>query len=156
MWNGHITAFWPRNTNLILASLVAAVISIAANRINCSDFVRELPQTIPKVALLKEPQVINRIFIVDNEEIDIYVPQSTKKLRGCSDHIIPVGPSWPNRKPGLIVDSKCPSKTKHGPLSARTKTMDDVRKDEVSIRKELTEVHLKRYERERIRNRIDN
>ena len=159
MWNGHITVFWPRSTNLILASLVAVVISIAANRINCSHFVRELPQTIPKVVLLKEPQVIsnNRIFIVNNKEIAIYVPQNTK-LVGCSEQIIPVSPSWPHRKPRLIVDSKCSSKIKHVPLSARTKTMDNLKKDEVSIRKDLTEVHLKRYERKRIRNRnrIDN
>lgn len=85
------------------------------------------------------------------------MPQNTK-LVGCSEQIIPVSPSWPHRKPRLIVDSKCSSKIKHVPLSARTKTMDDLKKDEVSIRKDLTEVHLKRYERKRIRNRnrIDN
>lgn len=160
MWNGHIKLFWPTNINLILATLVAAVIGIAANRINCSHFVRELPQTIPKIVLMKESPVIsnNRIFIVNKEEIDLYVPQSSRRLAGCSEQIVPLTPSWPiwpNKKPGLLVDSKCSSK--HLPLSARTRTMDDLREDDVSIRKRLTEVRLKRYEeKERIRNRIDN
>lgn len=153
-----LSFFGPQISIFILGSLVAAVLGIATNRINCSDFVRELPQTLPKMVLMKESASNNRIFIVNKEEVDLYVPQSSRRLAGCSEQIVPLTPSWPiwpnnNNKPGLLVDSKCSSK--HLPLSARTRTMDDLIEDDVSIRKRLTEDSLKRYE-EKERIRIDN
>ena len=71
----------------VLGSLVAAItIAIAAsNQLNCSDFVRELPQTdiergttdlpVQTAVFLDDPQDLskNRVFIVDNEEIRIDV-----------------------------------------------------------------------------------
>lgn len=69
----------------VLGSLVAAItIAIAAsNQLNCSDFVRELPQTdiergttdlpVQTAVFLDEPQDLskNRVFIVDNELLAI-------------------------------------------------------------------------------------
>ena len=86
----------------VLGSLVTAIaIPIASNRLNCSDFVRELPQTriergrrdlpVQTVVFLDEPQDLssNRVFIVDNKETRIYVPQETE-YESCSEQITEV------------------------------------------------------------------
>lgn len=92
----------------VLGSLIAAItIAIAAsNHLNCSDFVRELPQTyikrgttdlpiqiapIQTTVFLDEPQDLSktRVFIVDNEETRIYVPQETE-YEACSEQITEV------------------------------------------------------------------
>ena len=88
----------------VLGSLVTAIaipIAIASNRLNCSDFVRELPQTriergrrdlpVQTVVFLDEPQDLssNRVFIVDNKETRIYVPQETE-YESCSEQITEV------------------------------------------------------------------
>lgn len=77
----------------VLGSLVAtiAIFITASSHLNCSDFVRELPQSRIKsqtVAFLDEPQDLsnNRVFIVDNEETRIYVPQNTE-YESCSDQM---------------------------------------------------------------------
>jgi hypothetical protein len=55
-----------------------------------------------------------------------------------------------------IVHRKCYSDRKYVPLEARTKTMVDLKKDDVSKRREITEGYSKQYEKKRIKNRIDN
>ena len=55
-----------------------------------------------------------------------------------------------------IVQRKCYSDRKYVPLKARTKTMADLKKDDVSKRREITEDYSQQYEKKRIKNRIDN
>ena len=45
-----------------------------------------------------------------------------------------------------MVQRKCSSNRKYVPLKARTKTMDDLKQDEVSKQKEITEKYLKQYQ----------
>ena len=59
------------------------------------------------------------------------------------------------RKKGA-VQRKCYSDRKYVPLKARTKTLADLKKDDVSKRKEITEDSLQQYEKKRIKNRINN
>jgi hypothetical protein len=163
----------------VLGSLVAAIIiAIAAsNNLNCSDFVRELPQTpieigttylpVQTAVFLDEPQDLsnNRVFIVDNEETRIYVPQETE-YESCSEQITEEYLEVENTNPTIpwqrmyrktaIVRRKCYSNRKYVPLKARTKTMADLKKDDVSKRREITEGYSKQYEKKRINNRIDN
>jgi hypothetical protein len=155
----------------VLGSLVAAIIiAIAAsNNLNCSDFVRELPQTPLEIGttqtavFLDEPQDLsnNKVFILDNEETIIYVPQETGK-ESCSEQITEEYLEVENINPTIpwqriyrktpIVQRKCYSDRKYVPLKARTKTMADLKKDDVSI----TEGYSKQYEKKRIKNRKDN
>ena len=89
-------------STFVLGSLVTAIIIlIASNRLNCSDFVQELPQTriergridlpVQTAVFLDEPQDLssNRVFIVDNKETRIYVPQETE-YESCSEQITEV------------------------------------------------------------------
>ncbi len=162
----------------VLGSLVAAItIVIASNRLNCSDFVQELPQTriergttdlpVQTAVSLDTPQDLsnNRVFIVDNEKTRIYVPQETE-YESCSEQITDVYLEVENTNPIIpwqkmyrkqeIVQRKCYSDRKYVPLKARTKTMEDLKKDDVSKRKEITEGYSQQYEKKRINNRIDN
>lgn len=158
----------------ILGSLVVAItITIASNSLNCSDFVRELPQTriergttdlpVQTAVFLDEPQDLsnNRVFIVDNEETRIYVPQKTE-YESCSEvyleveNINPTIPWQQMYRKTEIVQRKCYSDRKYVPLKARTKTMEDLKKDDVSKRREITEGYSQQYEKKRIKNRIDN
>ena len=163
----------------VLGSLVAAItIAIAAsNQLNCSDFVRELPQTyiergttdlpVQTAVFLEEPQDLsnNRVFIVDNEETKIYVPQETG-YEACSEQITEVYLEVENINPTIpwqqiyrkaeAVQRNCYSDRKYVPLKARTKTMEDLKKDDVSKRREITEGYSKQYEKKRIKNIIDN
>ena len=162
----------------ILGSLVAAIaITIASTRLNCSDFVRELPQThiernttnLPAqtAVFLEEPQHLsnNRVFIVDNEETRIYVPQETE-YKSCSEQITEVYLEVENINPTIpwqqmsrkteIIQRKCYSDRKYVPLKTRTKTMKDLKKYDVSKRRQITENYSQQYEKKRIKNRIDN
>jgi hypothetical protein len=164
----------------VLGSLVVAIIiAIASNNLNCSDFVRELPQTPIEIGtkylpvqtaavFLDEPQDLsnNRVFIVDNEETLIYVPQKTE-YESCSEQITEEYLEVENTNPTIpwqrmyrktaIVRRKCYSDRKYVPLKARTKTLADLKKDDVSKRREITEDYSKQYEKKRIENdRIDN
>ena len=162
----------------VLGSLVAAItIVIASNRLNCSDFVQELPQTriergttdlpVQTAVFLDAPQDLsnNRVFIVDNEKTRIYVPQETE-YESCSEQITDVYLEVENINPIIpwqkmyrkqeIVQRKCYSDRKYVPLKARTKTMEDLKKEDVSKRKEITEGYSQQYEKKRINNRIDN
>ena len=62
----------------VLVSLVAAItIAItASNRLNCSDFVRELPQTVQAAVFPDEPQNFskNKVFVTCFEE---EIPESS-------------------------------------------------------------------------------
>jgi hypothetical protein len=140
----------------VLGSLVAAItIAIAAsNHLNCSDFVRELPKTliergttdlpVQTAVFLDEPQDLsnNRVFIVDNEETRIYIPQETE-YESCSEQITEEYVEVENINPTIpwqqmsrkteTVRRKCYSDRKYVPLQARTKTIDDLKKDDVSL-----------------------
>lgn len=154
----------------VLGSLVAAItIAIAAsNQLNCSDFVRELPQTdiergttdlsVQTAVFLDEPQDLskNRVFIVDNEEIRIDVAQETE-YEACSEQITEVYLEVENINPTIpcqqmyrkteAVQRKCYSDRKYVPLKARTKTMADLKKDDISKRKEITQGYSQQYEK---------
>ena len=102
---------------------------------------------------------------MDNEETRIYVPQETE-YKSCSEEITEVYFEVENINPTIPwrqiyrktenVQCKYYSDRKYVPLKARTKTMEDIKKDEVSKRREITEGYLQQYEKKRIKNRIDN
>ena len=165
----------------VLGSLVAAltIFIAASNHVNCSDFVRELPQsriergtadlTFQTVAFLDEPQDLsnNRVFIVDNKETRIYVPQKTEH-ESCSEHMTEayldleienINPTIPWQKMYRKTESlqrKCYSDRKYVPLKARTKTMADLKKDDVSKRREITDGYSQEYEKKRQAKRFLN
>jgi hypothetical protein len=156
----------------VLGSLVAAltIYITASNHLNCSDFVRELPQSRIErgtAAFLDKPQDLsnNRVFIVDNEETTIYVPQKTE-YESCSEQMTEayleienINPTIPWQKMYRKTESvqrKCYSDRKYVPLKARTKTMADLQKDDVSKRREITDGYSQQYEKKRQDQRIKN
>ena len=166
----------PLLMRFLLGLGVAGTVTFLSTRLNCSDFVRELPMTrietttkdLPahNAVFLDEPQhdLKNRIFIVDNEETQIYIPQQTE-YEFCSekieeiyldiDNINPIIPWQKFYRKTPAISRKCYSDRKYIPLEARTKTMEDL-KDEVSTRKELAEEYSHQYEQNRVKNRIEN
>lgn len=148
-------------------SVAAISIILGFNFLDCSNFVRELPQTriergttnLPAV-FLDEPQDLskNRVFIVDNEETRIYVPHETK-YESCSEQITeaylkveninPIIPWQQMYRDKKMIQRKCCSDRKYVPLKARTKTMEDLKKDDVSKRRKITEDYLQQYEKKR-------
>ena len=54
------------------------------------------------------------------------------------------------------IQRKCYSEQTYVPLKARTKTMADLKKDDVSKRREITEDYSQQNKKKRINNRINN
>lgn len=158
-------------TQLLMSSLGGLLFGMIiafniSNRINCNDFVRQLPQSKignEKVVFLDEPpeRLNDKIFIVANEETKIYVPKQND-YEWCSEetdeayleieNINPVIPWQRFYQKEKIVHRKCYSDRKYVPLKSRTKTLQDLKKDEFSKRREMTETYVEKFENKRIDN----
>ena len=165
----------------VFASVIAAIAIgiVGSDQLNCNDFVRELEQTsIQKIlpaqtaergVFLDETQALsrNRVFIVDNEETEtkIFVTQETD-YKDCYEELTDVYVEVENLNPTIpwykkyekteAVQRKCHSNKKYVPLKARTKTLSDLKKDDVSKRKEIAYKYLEQSEKKRIKNKIDD
>lgn len=137
-----------------------------SNSVNCNDLVRELPQSKigkEKVVFLDEPpeRLNDKIFIVGTEETKIYVPKQTD-YEWCLeeseeayleiDNINPVIPWQRFHQKEKIVRRKCYSDRKYIPLKLRTKTLQDLKKDDFSKEREMTDASLEKFENKRIDN----
>lgn len=165
----------------VLASLVAAVsIAVSAsNQLNCDDFLRKLPQkSIEQIYTEKpapaqtaiffdEPQdrSKDRVFIVDQEQTQIYVSQETE-YESCVEELTEVDVEVENINPTIpwqktyrkteAIRRKCNLDRNYVPLKARTKTLADLKKDDIAKRTEITNQYLQQYEKKGIKNKIDN
>lgn len=157
-------------------SLSIALLLAISNHVDCSDYVIELLQstiqTVKKdrppetVVFMDEPQnrLKDRVFILPSEQSKIYVPQKVK-YDVCSEEMTEayleienVNPVIPWKKDTTkLVRRQCSSDKTYGPLKARTKTISDLEKDEVSKLKGATDLYLQQTNRKTSRNeRIKN
>ena len=160
----------------VLGGLVAAItVAVAAsNHLNCDNFLRELPQTsIEKLGpaqtavFFDEPQdrSQDRVFIMDQKQTTIYVPQETE-YESCVEKVTEVDVEVENINPLIpwqktyrkteAISRKCYTDRNYVPLKARTKTLADLKKDDVAKQTEMTNEYLQQYEKKPIKSRIDD
>ena len=67
------------------------------------------------------------------------------------DNLNPMVP-WQNYKKEKSIRRKCSSDQEYTPLKLRTKTLEDLKKDDLSKRREVVDTYSQKYENKRIDN----
>jgi hypothetical protein len=148
-------------TGALLGGAIFFNIAQGVNHIECNDFVLKLPSEKVSegktVSFLQQPPEKNsKVFIRDNEKIDLYYPR-TNDNKSCSSEykqfkIRDLNLRGTKSEPKTQITRKC--KKEFVLLPERTKTFSDLREHDSTANLEKVEPFVKRYEdrRKRIRN----
>lgn len=148
-------------TGALLGGAIFFNIALGINHIECSNFVSKVPtEQVSEgktVSFLERPPEKNsKVFIKDNENIELYSPRTNDK-NSCSSEYKQVKVTNLNLRgvepePQTQIKRKC--EKEYVPLKKRTKTLADLKKQDSTANREKAEPYIKCYEdrRKRIRN----
>ena len=152
-------------SSVLLGGAVVFNIAQGINNIECNDFVSKLPmEQVSKgktVSFLERPTENNsKVFIKDNENTELYSPRTDDNKSCYSEYkqvkVTDLSLRVVEPESQTQINRKC--EKEYVPLKKRTKTLDDLKKQDSTANREEAAPYIKRYEdrRKRIINRRIN
>jgi hypothetical protein len=152
-------------TGALLGGAIFLNIAQGINHIKCNDFVSKVPteqvSERKTVSFLERPPEKNsKVFIKDNENIELYFPRTNDNKSWSSEykHVKMTGLNFREVEPETQTQINRKCEKEYVPLKKRTKTLADLKKQDSTANREKAAPYIKRYEdrRKRIRNQRIN